>query len=506
MHRFSSVLLCVVVVCAIQGCSGPGGTGPSDPDGSAPLDYIYVDGACVGPEDGTQAHPYDTIIEAVAAAGDGTLVVIAAGDYALGGDLLLTKAVSFRGAGVDSTSLDGFIRVNAFSDSFSCRFSSMAFGGATFADACANGPVPIVIDSCHVSGAAITEPPDHSYSLLNSVLDGGAAFADAGGTAINVIRNCIVGGPIGYAQGSGDITNVIEDSQINGSVVITSFDGTALTIRRNTISGQFDDRSGSWYTIITDNVIGGGIDDRSGGIGDGTEDCIVERNVITGGVNASCASMSFRENVVTYGTFGFMGTCGDPTHITGNTFTRQAAYADSAGFGLVLAIGSGAVSDNDIEGATYGIYGWCSGTTFEGNTVAGADTGVVLKGAAAFTGNTINGSASHGLVVLGPLGPISDCTITGNGGAGVLLKSPADLGGGAGGSIGGNLLTGNGEYDVRVACPAESAAVIYARWNTWDHGDSASIREFDIYDGMDDPSLGVVDFGSIGGRNRGQPN
>ncbi|MCA9729567.1 MAG: hypothetical protein KC729_17905, partial [Candidatus Eisenbacteria bacterium] len=51
---------------------------------SRPLDMIYVDWANGGTENGSQAHPYNTVGEGIAAGGNGTDLSIKAGTYTEG--------------------------------------------------------------------------------------------------------------------------------------------------------------------------------------------------------------------------------------------------------------------------------------------------------------------------------------------------------------------------------------------------------------------------------------
>jgi photosystem II stability/assembly factor-like uncharacterized protein len=54
---------------------------------SRPLDTVYVDQANVGAEDGTQAHPYNTVGEGIAACGNGTTLSIRTATYTEGTNL-----------------------------------------------------------------------------------------------------------------------------------------------------------------------------------------------------------------------------------------------------------------------------------------------------------------------------------------------------------------------------------------------------------------------------------
>src|SRR5690606_2558695 len=70
---------------------------------------IYVDSLFVGAEDGSQASPYNTIEEAIAAASSGDTIHVAAGDYVPTAPLTIAKPLTLKGAkaGVDPRSIAG---------------------------------------------------------------------------------------------------------------------------------------------------------------------------------------------------------------------------------------------------------------------------------------------------------------------------------------------------------------------------------------------------------------
>jgi len=65
---------------------------------SRPLDVVYVDKANAGPEDGSQADPYNTILEGYLAAGNGSTISIRSATYTEGA-LFLTKRVRLTATG-----------------------------------------------------------------------------------------------------------------------------------------------------------------------------------------------------------------------------------------------------------------------------------------------------------------------------------------------------------------------------------------------------------------------
>ena len=66
----------------------------------------YVDGSVASSGDGSQASPFKTIAEGVAAAAAGDVVEVAAGTYTISSQITVAKAITIRGADRATTIID----------------------------------------------------------------------------------------------------------------------------------------------------------------------------------------------------------------------------------------------------------------------------------------------------------------------------------------------------------------------------------------------------------------
>lgn len=179
--------------------------------------------------------------------------------------------------------------------------------------------------------------------------------------------------------------------------------------------------------------------------------------------------------------------------ITG--FTIQGATTGVSCLGSSVTI-----TDNNIQ-TPNGID--CDGNstaTISNNTITGSGgNGITVRQSAKpkITGNTITGKNTGILCQDNSSPTLSGNTITNNTQDGVRIEgnANADLGGGSGGSSGGNVLQGNITFDLRNTTPNP----IQARNNTWDHTTPQDIDRFDIYDDEEGAALGIpgISFGAV---------
>ncbi len=519
---FSAMVICSALVL-VWGCGGSGGPGgpDDDDDDDQPGERIYVDVSNAGVEDGTFEHPYNTIDEGVGAADRGDTVIVAAGNYAGGSDIDVPVAITILGAGAQQTIVDTWFVVSAPQDTAEVVFKRLAFEGATFEgnrDESRRGPAeplglrvefaPIHIDSCDAGAVGIGYPPDHCYTVENSLIDSvnfNHGFSDHG---THTVRDCLIAGSVQCIHGGGSITTLIDGCTIGGSIDLGSGAGHTFTISNNTVHG-IRDRSGACFTTISGNTLPtGNIVDKSGGWG--LESQFIDSNVIQNGVmKIESGTATCRYNIVhaPADTFAIEMNCGAPSILIGNTVTLPPAGEPTGephewrNVGIVATCGEGVIQDNTVTGGSIGIWEVSGVTELSGNVVSGSHYGIVaaLGMDKTVSGNTVTGCVSDGIRFLAEglsydYGPFQNNTVTDNGGAGIRLFREIDLGGGAQGSTGGNVIMGNGDYDLYVEVPADSAAVIFARGNTWDHGSEAEVDAEDVYDANDDPSLADVDL------------
>jgi len=509
-------LLALFTVVAVAltlalGCSGGSNPAGSNDDDDPPAGgRVYVDASYVGVEDGTFEHPYDTIDEGIGAASRGDTVIVAAGSYSRRTEIDVPVAITLIGAGDDLTVVDAMFVVSAPEDTVPVLLKHMAFERATFQGSVRSPRVefaPIEIDSCDAGVVNVGYPPDHSYTVTNSTIDSVRFWHGVSDHATHALVNCSIAGNIQFAHGSGDITTIVENCTIGGKIWMRNGSNATFTIAGNTVHGIVD-KSGVNVTTISGNTLPtGNIVDKSGGLQDSQ---IIEGNNVQNGVlQIESSSATVRYNTVSApaDTFAIEMNCGAPANLIGNTVTLPAGSEPTGApetwrnIGIKATCGEGVIQGNTVNGGSIGIWDVSGATTLFANTISGSYYGIVaaLGMDKVVTGNVVSDCSSDGIRFLAEnlayeYGAFEGNTVTNNGGAGVRLFRDIDLGGGAEGSVGGNIFTGNGDYDLYIEVPATTTPVISAWGNSWDHGSEAEVDAHDVYDANDDPSLADVDL------------
>jgi hypothetical protein len=187
-------------------------------------------------------------------------------------------------------------------------------------------------------------------------------------------------------------------------------------------------------------------------------------------------------------------TCG-----TLDEVTSPGPDPDEAPCGIMTKAGWGYITGNKIYGGEYGYMSSSATEFFADNEISGSYNGFSSIGLEEVHHNTIHDCHNDGMILRGLKGPIHDNVIKDNAGAGIRVLSPwIDLGGGEDDCPGNNVITGNGDYDLNIECQNEQHPVLYARYNVWDHSDSAGIAQYDIRDANDSTGLVSVEFTPVG--------
>jgi len=499
---------------------------------------IYVDDSNVsGIEDGTPANPYDTIEEGMAAAATGDSIFIAAGSYLSPGDTLFTKpGLALMGAHADSTIIHGDVRDTTYSDlavelhrlgfddfvfwrptiemgNFSeeciirecgCENIFISHGGGTLGDTL--GPIPYfhIIDNeveyeigfKHGAGIIVGENiirdnsaqdikfshgaisvtdidpiPDHTYLIEDNVVTEGITFSQGSSPALN--------------------TNIVISDNEADLIGLASGWGHTYIITGNTLQSGIADASGAnWTTISGNTILNGRIIDVSGGFYEG-EDQIVENNTIyyqaTGkkeediAIQASSASVTIRNNTIecTGACSGVELKSGWPTNVIDNEITLEPDESGQT-FGIDTKAGGGVVTQNVIQGAYVGYVSASGCTLFADNEITGAHTGFISVGAEEVSGNVITGCTGNGMILNGLRGPIHGNVVTDNDSAGIVVTHNVDLGGGADGCVGGNIIQDNGYCDLVILWEPAEEETLFVQNNIWDHDTADDILAYDI--------------------------
>jgi hypothetical protein len=482
---------------------------------------IYVDITNnTGIEDGTQAHPFNTIKEGINAAAPGNQVMIRQGTYvpddSWSGNphtLLLKAGVSLVGEGRDNTIIDGIV-VDQQASNLSIGLEKLKFDEFHFIRATHAGPFSDknIIRDCATTlispgfGAGVpvndtTPGPNYGFQIENNDLgtEGVIEFKQgAGVSALNVMGN--ICGYI-YLKSGGGYTYLIDNNDVQ--------------------YGIFDKSAANTTTISNNRVNNGLISDLSGGNQYGIEDEIIENNNIIAdeaspafvdedykaGIVAKSRSVTIRNNTITCTGLvsGIRSSAGAPMHIINNTITLDEVNSPApdpyeSTSGIFNYSGWGYVTGNKIHGGNMGYFSKAGTVEFANNEIEKSYTGFYSMGAEVVHHNIIKECKGDGMILDGLKGPLHHNEVKNNAGAGIrITRVPIDLGGGPDNSPGKNTLQGNGNYDLYIETINSQYPTLYARYNIWDHENTDSISQSDIRDGSDSTGLVVVDFTPYGG-------
>ncbi|MFH1194393.1 MAG: T9SS type A sorting domain-containing protein [bacterium] len=498
---------------------------------------IYVDVNNVsGVEDGTQAHPYNTIEEGIAAASIGNTVYIANGNYTpTGGELILRPGVKFDGASKDNTIINGDVKVKTIS-ALPIGLTNLAFNDFVWGTGVYIGikfTEPSVIKNCRCNNIGIShgggyinetdlEPTPYLH-IEDNIVQYEISYKHGAGEIAgeNIIRNntceelslkcgaisnvanhtleysflfennvATIG--IQFSQGGSPALNtriIVQNNQL-GFLEIKSGGGHTYLIADNTIDSGISDKSGACWTTITRNtIINGQIEDKSGGQFEGEESQFIEDNIIhftsdpsldeyNAAIADNSGSVTIRNNRITCTgeASGIVLKSGYPTNVIGNEITLDA----TGGTIIYTDAGAGIVKNNIMSGGTIGYYSRSGAILFENNTITNTHTGFYSKGAEEVRGNTIRNCSGNGMILAGLRGPIHENIIEDNDSSGIWMLANVDLGGDPSGSIGRNIIRNNGFYDVMIEYDPLQPDTVYLKNNVWDHETLDEILVYDV--------------------------
>ncbi len=508
MKRFCElILLTAFVALSLTAC----GNDDDDDNGTGPTpvtrDTLYVDVENIGTEDGTAARPYNTLTEAVAAASEGDLLLIAAGEYA-GSEtfpIFIKAGMTLQGVHADSTLIRGSIRDTSLSDSRPWSSGPLLRGilvlspqapAATTATnlvrrctivgdiQCGHaGGYNLAVDSCVITGhvhfahGSGNSKDALRYSTVNGTVFFGSAVPDDSGQLVQVIAHCHVTGAVAFESGAG-ATDTILGCEIDSLGIIYHSGSSEAYIAFNVIyEGQIYDHSGYGAQVITHNTV----------------TCTGAGSV----VDSACIWCEGAGDQVTHNTLfahdgvhGIYTVSGAPTILDSNTIR-----VTGGGMCVYTQSGMGQVVGNTLTGGSYGIVDSSGALLVAYNEIDSCGIGASVHSGARYLGNSITNCTGDGLIVDYTGHAVDSNTITDNGGAGIrAIDYRTDFGGGQHNGLGGNVIQRNGGWDF----VNETGDTIWAKFNLWDHADSASIDGLDIYDDDDDGGLGPVIFVPIG--------
>lgn len=486
---------------------------------------IYIDDSNTsGIENGTIEFPYNTIEEGIAVSAGGDTIMVKTGTYypdsvwqEYTNALYLKPGISIIGEGRENTVIEGIL-VDWDPGNLSCTLEKIGFQKYFFNRGTSGGPFlkPHIIRNCQAEFINIS----HSAGIpLNDTTPG----ANHG---FIITHNDLGEGGIRFAQGSG-VSDISVQKNTCGTVMIYSGAGYTYHVDDNDIKFGIIDASGACHTTISHNrIYDGCIIDKSAGSQYIIEDQLIEHNTINCNENsplfqekdykaaiiARPRSVTIRNNTITCtgAVYGIYSKSGAPFHVIDNNIQIAEAFQpalepDEAVCGIYTKAGWGYVTGNTIHGGQIGYYSNAGTEYFSENKISGSYFGFFSSGAEEVHHNTIKNCHGDGMVMNGLRGPVHNNVVKDNAGSGIRIVRPEiDLGGGNFGGPGNNTITGNGNFDLYVDGNTTQYAMIYAKYNVWDHSDSADIHSQDIYIPPDLQSFITVTISPVG--SSGQPD
>jgi len=487
---------------------------------------VYVDiNNNTGIEDGTEAHPFNTIKEGINFALPGNLVMIKQGTYIpdeswSGNDhtLFLKAGVNLEGEARDNTIISGIV-VDQQASNLSIGLEKLRFEEFHFTRGTNAGPFndKNIIRNCATflislpfgAGVPVNDTtPGPNYGFLIEDNDLGTE------------------GTIEFKQGAG-VSELSITGNTCGYIYLKSGGGYTYLIDNNDVRyGIFDKSAVNTTTISNNRIYNGTITDFSGGNSYGIEDQVIENNTITAdenspafidedykaGIMLKSRSATVRNNTIacTGHVSGIRSSAGAPLHIINNTITLDEVTQPSPDpyegtLGIFNYSGWGNITGNKIHGGSHGYYSKAGSAEFANNEIEKSFTGFYSMGAETVHHNIIKNCNGDGMILDGLKGPLHHNEVKNNAGAGIrVIKPDIDLGGGADNSPGLNIIQGNGNFDLYIENASTIYPTIYARYNVWDHTNPDEIVQYDIRDGSDSTGIPVVDFLPLG--NLGIPD
>lgn len=472
--RLIVTLSALSLLIMVAGCSDS----DDNPVEPAVPDTLYVDPSHPAPGSGTQADPYNSLTAAIAAANAIDVLHLAAGLY----DTLetfpiyLKPGLSLIGQGGLFTIVNGPLRDTTASSAVialygiqfdELEFTRRAIGARPAEDASFN-----LVRQCRVVGGLyFRHGGNHHVKVDSSTIFGSVTFDHGPGSSSDIIRFCSIQGEIRFASDDGAYETAYGNYLI-GSMLFLSEETNVVVGQNQIINGQIIDRSGSGAHVLRDNFVtftpGIFNDDSAAVVLDGDQIWLRHNEIVAYG-----------------GASGILVTADADVYVDSNSISAVGAV------GVHFTPTIGRIINNTISDAAVGIFSRGGAYLVSENSISACSTGIDASDSARYIDNMITNCLGDGFINNGVKGPIEGNTIADCGGTGYRhVSGAADLGGGAQGSNGGNAFRDNADFDVINA----SGTPLWATNNYWNHSDSASIDNFDIYDDDESVTAGPVNF------------
>ncbi|MBE0663117.1 MAG: right-handed parallel beta-helix repeat-containing protein [Bacteroidales bacterium] len=503
---------------------------------------IYVDASNnTGIEDGTMAHPFNTILEGLQLSQNGDSISVFPGNYPED-PILIEKCVSIAGESRFSTMVEGRFILSSKLDTLLVLIRNLWCENIMHSDS-GYTQTPLSILEC---GLQVLNDNTPSVSetgrivLKNSIVTDSIHIESASCAARREVIDCETGAGLWVCSTSSDGLIRLEGNQVTGSLrVRTVSKSDTIFITGNTISDSLVILStASDPDLISNNQVGGGIrmyavahsgfrftgnQVQQGSLSATytalSESVIEENTFLNGGINfkAIAGDIKIKDNEIhTDGSVAgirLKTTAGG--YFENNTITLP--YFESSGLPFeedtlavcaihVRSTSFGGMKGNKISGGAYGVYlSAIASNEFDKNEIEDSHFGLYLQSVSGYVdSNRVEYCIGDGMVLdyqpeYGDTNAIrlNYNIIRNNGGHGIWTKGNCPMGSLKEPGTGYNIIKDNGGYDLYVETSAAFVDTIWAQNNEWSHDTEEEVGQFDIYDAMDDPSRALVMFEPI---------
>lgn len=500
---------------------------------------IHVDVSnSTGIENGTPAHPFNTILEGLQLSQSGDSVAVSSGTYQED-TLLVEKCVSVSGEGRTATTVEGTFILSSKLDTLPVLIHNLWCRNVLHNDS-GYTQTPLVIRDC---GLQVLNDHTPSVSetgrilLENSLVTDSIYISSTICAAKREVINCESGGNLWVSCTSSQGTIRIADNTVNGClrVSIVSKSDTVF-ITGNTVSDSLVSVSiASEPDVVSNNHVGTGIRVKAiahnGLYLSGNQ---IQNGSLTASYKAIVEAV-IMDNVILNGGIDFNVVSGDIL-IKGNEIHSEGTehgirlkstaggtlenntiilpYSEPSGLPIpedtlsvcgirVDSRSFGGMRGNRISGGAFGVYlSAIVSNDFNNNELEDAHYGLYLR---TVSGNVDSNRVEYCLgdgMILDYQPEYDDTnaiylnhnTIRNNGGHGIRMTGNGLMGDLKEPGTGYNMIMKNGGYDLYVETLPSFVDTIWAQNNQWTHATEDEVGLYDIYDAADDPSKALVIF------------
>lgn len=494
---------------------------------------IYIDASNTsGIENGTQANPFNTIVEGLQLSQNGDSVSIFSGNYPED-TLLVEKCVSIAGATAASTLVQGIFILSSKLDTLPVLIRNLWCKNVMHNDS-GYSVTPLIIEDCGLQVLNDYTPSVGETGRIrvkNCMVTDSIHIASASCGAKREVINCETDGGLWVSSTSSHGIIRLEGNLVTGSLsVITTAKSDTIFIQNNTVTDSLIVLSTASYPdLISGNTIGSGVrlkavahsgflfmenQVRNGSLSARytalSESIIGNNNFINGGINfkATSGDIVIRENEIhtdgSAAAIRFKTTAGG--YIENNTITLP--YFEPSGLPFeedtvsvcaihVRSTSFAGMKGNRISGGAYGVYlSAIASHGFNENEIEGAHYGVYLQSVSGYLdSNRVENCVADGMILnyqaeYGDTNSIrlNYNIVRNNGGHGIRTRGNCPMGKLDEPGTGFNIIKDNGGYDLYIETLSSFVDTIWAQNNQWSHSTEEEVGQWDIYDASDDPA------------------